>query len=358
MWRRYFGAGLIAIAAVVQMSYPAAAAVPASPADVSMRGQGIVVGSQSNPQLRLKFNAADGSSWLLEIAVNPVQNSVPAGNKVINLGGIFTLGFDNNPLATGTASGVLNPDGSGDIKLVGSGATSLDVNFAITTATNIAADAKGQWPAIPGIPADVAASPVQPANHFFWYLSRTAGLVAYLLFFTSICFGLLMTYKQSNLVMAKWQSLELHQFLALSGICFLILHILSLLGDKYFNFTIVQLLLPVNLPYRPIPVTMGIVVFWAALVIFLVFQSRKIIGRKVWRLLHPVATVLFFGALLHAILAGTDTSLPCVEWMYVVTAGVAVFAIISQFSRRLAPKTAIVVKSVSYGTGRRETGSL
>jgi sulfoxide reductase heme-binding subunit YedZ len=355
MWRRILAAGLLSVTALIQPAAVLAAASPSS-SDVAMQGQGIVVGSQSNPELRLKFNAGGEAGWLLEIAVNPVQISYRRSNQIVNLSGTFTLGFAQYLLTTGTASGVLNPDGTGDIKLAGSGATSLDVSFTIVSAQNISADVKGQWPLIPTVSSDASAPPAQPANHFFWYLSRTAGLVAYLLFFTSICFGLLMTGKESNRVMAKWRSLDLHQFLALSGIVSLLLHIFALLGDHYFNFSISQLLLPVDLPYRPVPVTIGIVVFWAVIVVFLAFSAKRIIGRKMWRLLHPAATVLFFGALVHAILAGTDTAQPWIAWMYVLTAGVAVFAFITQLSRRVVPKTSLPAKPGSYRLGRRETG--
>ena len=331
MWLRYAICWLLAIMAVL----PASTAAAASP--VSMQGQGAVVSGRATQQLRLKFTSDAGTNWILEIAVNPVQTGYSRSGQVVTLSGTFTLGLDNEPLAQGTASGILNPDGTGDIKLNDSAGTSLDVNYTIASADNIGASVQGQWPSIPSAGTGTAVIPTSPLQtHFFWFLSRTAGVLAYLLFFTTICFGLLQTVKQSNRVMAKWQSLDLHKFVALLGVGFLILHIFSLLGDHYFNFSVGQLLFPANEPYRPVPVAVGIISLWSVVVIFVAFQARRVIGRGAWRLLHPAATLLFFAALFHAVTAGTDSSLPWIQWMYVLTAGIAVFALVTQLTARFS----------------------
>ena len=142
---------------------------------------------------------------------------------------------------------------------------------------------------------------------FFWYLSRTSGLVGYVLLFLSVCLGLAIKTRFLDPLVPRWQNFDLHQFTALLATPFIGLHIFSLLGDHYIGFTLESLLVPLQASYRPGWVAAGIVAFYLFLIATFSFYIRSRIGQKTWRTLHYLTFALFFLALLHGLFAGSDT---------------------------------------------------
>src|SRR5206468_4591015 len=80
--------------------------------------------------------------------------------------------------------------------------------------------------------------------HVFWYVSRAAAFVAYVLLWMSMLAGLGITSKLSRFWPGMPASYELHRYTALLGLAFALFHALVLLGDQYINYTIGQLLIP------------------------------------------------------------------------------------------------------------------
>ncbi len=359
---RLLGVALLLVTLVAALGLWAGAAFADTPpaaaptATVSMTGQGTVVGGEEASQLRLRMTASDGSSWLLEMALNPLSARNSSGDTVVyELGGSFTLGVSEHPLATGAASGTMDQNGNGDIRLTGSsGLTSLDVPFTTAGNGQISARVTGNWPALPVVqPAAASAAP--PVNHFWWYLSRAAGLVSYILLFLSIAFGLGMRTNRAG-ASRRRIFLELHRFLAVLGLGFMGLHIAALLGDSYVSFNVAQLLLPADLPYRPLATAIGIFGMYAFVIVMLTFVARRWVGRKLWRVVHGGAILMFVLVLLHSITAGTDTVVPWVRWMYALTAGATVFLAISYYVRRrntASPVSAAGLRARSQGPASR-----
>ncbi|HVA23043.1 MAG TPA: ferric reductase-like transmembrane domain-containing protein, partial [Chloroflexota bacterium] len=142
---------------------------------------------------------------------------------------------------------------------------------------------------------------------FFWYLSRTSGLVGYALLFLSVCLGLAIKTRFLDPLVPRWQNFDLHQFTALLATAFIGLHIFSLLGDHYIGFTLESLLVPLQASYKPEWVSVGIVAFYLFLIVTFSFYIRSSIGQKTWRALHYLTFAVFFMGLLHGLFAGSDT---------------------------------------------------
>jgi hypothetical protein len=60
------------------------------------------------------------------------------------------------------------------------------------------------------------------SSNIFWYISRTAALTAYLLFFVNIVLGLGMKLKFLDRLFERWRAADLHQFTALLGLPWLV----------------------------------------------------------------------------------------------------------------------------------------
>ena len=338
-WSRSLSAAIGTILAVV-LPATVSASTPISTTIVPMHGQGSEVGTQYQPQLRLKLAAADSSGWLLELALNPGQTQTGSGGiAVLNLSGTFVLGTSGRPLSHGTVSGTIDRSGQGDLRLADAAtSTSLEVPFSISSSGTISSSAKGQWPIDPtnAIPRKAPSNP-QPANHFFWYLSRTSGMLSYILLFVSLCLGVAFRSQRKSLGGGSWRILDLHKFLAVLGLALLALHVFSLLGDKYSKLTLSQLLIPMISAYRPVPIAIGIIAFYISMIAVVAWSLRGSIGNRAWRVIHASAIVVFILGLAHGVASGTDTSSLWTHLLYAITGGLAVFAGLLQLSRRLRP---------------------
>ena len=81
-------------------------------------------------------------------------------------------------------------------------------------------------------------------GHTFWYLTRASGFVAYILLFATVGFGMLMSTDLVGRRLQRYQAYDLHRFLSLVTVLFTVFHILIVLPDGFFGFSIWQLLVP------------------------------------------------------------------------------------------------------------------
>jgi sulfoxide reductase heme-binding subunit YedZ len=163
------------------------------------------------------------------------------------------------------------------------------------------------------------------SDQAMWYLTRAAGMVAYLLLWLSTVWGLAIPSKLFAEVLSGEFTFDFHQFISLLSLGFLGLHIVVLTADRYLPFTVAQLLVPFLSPYRPLWVGIGVIAFYLLLLVTVTFYLRKQIGMKAFRYIHYASLVAYLGAVVHALLSGTDSSLPVVILIYISTSSVVIF---------------------------------
>jgi len=158
-----------------------------------------------------------------------------------------------------------------------------------------------------------------------WYLTRAAGLIAYLLLWLSTAWGLAIPSKLLGEKLGGDFTFDFHQFISLLSLGFLGLHIVVLTADKYLPFSVAQLLVPFISPYRPLWVGIGIITFYLLLLVTVTFYLRKQIGMKAFRYIHYASLLAYLGGVAHALFSGADSSLPAVLLLYISTFAVVVF---------------------------------
>lgn len=336
MWRkRAVILVLIAIAVAIFSSPALAASPPASvQSSLSMSGQVSIVNLGRTSQLRIKTSSTDQNKWLLEVSLNPLptQSSSDTARGVTRVNGSFVLGLSQHPLYNGAVTGWVDYQGTGLINLTDpADSLSLAMQFSALSDYSVNSTVQGQWPVLPAAPAPVPDS----INHNFWYLSRASAWMAYILLFINICLGLALKSKFLNQVGEKWRALDLHQFTAILAMGLVALHVFSLLGDHYLNYTVAQLLVPGVSPYRPQWVSPGIIGFYLLVLIMITSYLRRFIGKSAWRAVHLTSFVIFAISLIHGIGSGSDTSLVWGQLTYIVTGVVVVFLALWRF---LGPK--------------------
>jgi sulfoxide reductase heme-binding subunit YedZ len=195
--------------------------------------------------------------------------------------------------------------------------------------------------------------------HFFWYLTRAAGIVTFALLTFSTALGISISARLGHGLLEKPWVYELHKFAALLALGFLSIHIVVLLPDPWTSFHLIDLFVPGSAAYRPIATAVGVLAMYGALVGTFSFYIKKWIGYRAWRWLHYTTFGTFMLALLHGTLAGTDSSQAWVELMY-ASAGLLVLSLsLYRFMpeprprsarpqlRRLFPDPALAQQSVS-----------
>ena len=158
-----------------------------------------------------------------------------------------------------------------------------------------------------------------------WYVTRAAGIMAYLLLWLSTVWGLAIPARLLGDKLSGEFIFDFHQFISLLSLGFLGLHILVLTADRYLPFSVAQLLVPFIAPYRPLWVGIGVVAFYLLLLVTVTFYLRKQIGMKAFRYIHYASLLAYLGAVAHALFAGADSSLPVVMFLYISTFSVVVF---------------------------------
>jgi predicted ferric reductase len=153
----------------------------------------------------------------------------------------------------------------------------------------------------------------------YWDLARTSGMVAYLLIWLSVAFGLIITDRFARLWPGGPVAFDLHQFASLLGLAFAIFHGLILLGDHYIGYTLLQILIPFATSSQPFWVGLGQLAFYALIPITFSFYFRRQIGTGVWRAIHYGSFVTFALITVHGLLAGSDTTNPVVLSLYALT---------------------------------------
>jgi sulfoxide reductase heme-binding subunit YedZ len=168
-----------------------------------------------------------------------------------------------------------------------------------------------------------------------WYIGRSSGILAFILFSVVVINGLLISTRLVWKILPPALNYEMHRFFAWMALLATIGHASSFMFDHYFHLSATETLVPFLL-VRPITSTLGLSIGWTvglgiiaiygALALVLSSEFRNRIGVKAWRKLHYMSFVMYLLFLGHGILSGTDSK----EWWMIstyTTSGVIVFSL-------------------------------
>lgn len=148
-----------------------------------------------------------------------------------------------------------------------------------------------------------------------WYLTRTAAISSYMVLAMLVSLGLVQSYARRAGERIFWMVDEAHQWLGTLFAALTALHILSLLVDPYISFSWLNLVVPLDEPYRPLAVGLGEVALWSMALVLSTSWLRKHLPHRFWRAFHYFSFVTFGLVTAHGVLAGTDSG---ETWMFAV----------------------------------------
>ena len=163
------------------------------------------------------------------------------------------------------------------------------------------------------------------STQLWWYVTRSAGIIAYLLLWLSTVWGLAVPSRIIAPMLDQTYTFDFHQFISLLAIGFALLHIIVLTLDRYLPYSTLQILIPFLSPYRPFWVGIGVISFYIVLLVTVTFYLRTRIGMGTFRAIHTLSLLGYLGVTLHGLYAGTDSPLISMQLLYQGTALIVVF---------------------------------
>lgn len=154
----------------------------------------------------------------------------------------------------------------------------------------------------------------------YWYLSRTTGIVAYVLLWASVALGLGIKNKMAQVWPGGPKAVDLHQFASMFALNLAIFHALIIVGDQYANYTLMQVLTPFAIPGKlSVWYGFGQLGLYILIPVAFSFYARRFIGFKVWRFIHYASFIVYFFVTIHSLWSGTDATTPAMLALYALT---------------------------------------
>lgn len=181
-----------------------------------------------------------------------------------------------------------------------------------------------------------------------WMVARGSGLSAVVLLTGAMVLGLMLSLR---LRPARWPAVvtnELHRDVTSLALWMTGLHLVTLLADSRAGIHLVNLVVPFTSAADPVWNGLGVIGLAALVAVAVSTWARGRIGHRVWRRLHHLAFVAYVMAMLHGLMAGTDTgqwwALPVYVGSLVVVGGLTL--------RRIeASRTAASARPPQHATG-------
>lgn len=145
------------------------------------------------------------------------------------------------------------------------------------------------------------------SSQVWWIASRSAGLISWTMLSLSIVWGLQLSTKTMKKAIKRPWLLGTHQTLGGLATVFLLMHIVTLLFDKFTNFDLIDIIIPFSSSWHPVWVAWGIVGSWMLIAVELTSLIKKHLSKKVWHTIHMLSFVLWIVGTIHGFLSGPDS---------------------------------------------------
>lgn len=147
-------------------------------------------------------------------------------------------------------------------------------------------------------------------EQIWWYVARSGGVVALVLAFASVIWGLLISSKYLVGGPRRAAILAMHRFLGGLTVVFTAIHVGALYLDNYVQFSVAALLVPFASTWKPVEVAAGVIAMWLLAAVQGSSLLMRRLPRRWWKWIHLTSfTMLPLGAW-HGITAGTDAGQP------------------------------------------------
>ena len=142
-----------------------------------------------------------------------------------------------------------------------------------------------------------------------WLAIRASGITAWGLLTAVVLWGILLRTRLLGRLASPMRLLDMHRWLGVVALLFLLVHIAFLLIDPTVKFTVSQILVPGLAPWKTFAVALGTIAFWTLIPVTFLGRLRPKLGKlgNTWfKRSHLLAYTAWPIATAHYVLAGTD----------------------------------------------------
>lgn len=164
-------------------------------------------------------------------------------------------------------------------------------------------------------------------NSWWWYLSRSTGIVATVLMLASLMWGLFFSARATgNRLRPAWW-LDLHNWLGGLSLAFTVAHVLAVFADSDLGLGLTEILVPGTATDLRWAMAFGVIAMYLVAVVSLssIVRIRRRLRRPVWRAIHLLSVPMVVLAVLHGYQAGSDATTTAFQAGIVVLASAAVY---------------------------------
>jgi methionine sulfoxide reductase heme-binding subunit len=159
-----------------------------------------------------------------------------------------------------------------------------------------------------------------------WYTARAGGMLAFGLLTITVLLGVLLAGRKTLRGWPRFAVEDIHKFANVLTWTFIGIHGGALLLDSYFDFGLVQVLVPFTAPYRPMAVAAGVVGAEVLAALAVTNRLKDRLPYSTWRRAHYLNFAVWLLVLVHGIIAGTDSGAAWAVLVYLGAAGSVVAA--------------------------------
>jgi predicted ferric reductase len=170
--------------------------------------------------------------------------------------------------------------------------------------------------------------------HFFWYVARASGIVAWLMLTASVLWGVVLSTRAFPEHRRPAWLLDLHRWLGGLTVAFVAVHLAALVADSYTSFGLADLAVPFASDWKPGAVALGVVAAWGLIAVQLTSLAMRRLPRRFWRAVHLTSYVTFWLTTLHAAFAGTDRSQVLYQSTAALSIAVVAWAVVYRLTHR------------------------
>jgi methionine sulfoxide reductase heme-binding subunit len=142
----------------------------------------------------------------------------------------------------------------------------------------------------------------------YWYLTRSTGATALVLFTIAVVLGVLDVGRFGSIRWPRFLIDSLHRNVSLLALAFLAVHILTSVLDSFASISLADAVIPFTGSYRPFWLGLGALSFDMLLAVIGTSLVRRRLGFAGWRAVHWLSYAAWPIALLHSFGTGSDAS--------------------------------------------------
>jgi sulfoxide reductase heme-binding subunit YedZ len=166
-----------------------------------------------------------------------------------------------------------------------------------------------------------------------WYVARAGGMVAFGLLTLTVVAGLTLSGRAQLRAWPRFAVEDIHRFLGLLTGTFIFIHVFALFIDSYMPFSLSQIVVPGAASYRPLATALGTVAAELLVAVAVTNRYRSKLSYTFWRRVHYLTFGVWAFALIHGLLAGSDSGSAWATAIYVTAAGLVPAVVVWRVSK-------------------------